>query len=73
MSKPKSPVESWRLGQFAFNFLAWLKTEKGYGAPPESPECRMADPFHIQDDTLIELVAEYVLSLNNPPLKKDGD
>lgn len=55
--------KGWRSGQFMFNFLAWLKTTKGYAAPMESPECRMADPFHISNDNWTKLLTEYCKSL----------
>lgn len=57
----------WRKGQFLFNFLAWLKTEKGYDTDvvamqPSGPVMssgRMADPFHISDEEMKNLVKEY--------------
>ena len=46
----------WRAGQFVFNFLEWLHTEKGY---PTDGDNRMADPFHISTDEWIKLHDEY--------------
>ena len=44
MKNLKTP-KGLRKGQTIFNFLAWLKTEKGFSG--EAGENRMADPFHI--------------------------
>lgn len=41
----------WRYGQTIFNFLEFIRLEKGMG---EGAEGRMADPFHLQDDEFIE-------------------
>ena len=43
----KTP-KNWRRGQTIFNFLEWLTTQ-GY---PTEQSSRMADIFHIQDETL---------------------
>jgi hypothetical protein len=48
---------SWRKGQTIFNFLEWLRTEKGY-KPNQST--RMADPFHILDKDLDALYEEFL-------------
>lgn len=53
----------WRPGQFMFNFLAWLKAEKGYSAEHGSTGSRMADPFHIGADEWNALVKEYLAYL----------
>lgn len=48
--------KGWRQGQFWFNFLEWLKVEKGYQSEQSN---RMADPFHIPDDKFNKLIKEY--------------
>ena len=48
----------WRIGQTVFNFLEWLKIEKGY-----SGEGRMADPFFINNGKLEVLYWEFLQSL----------
>ena len=63
--------KGWRKGQTIFNFLGWLKTEKGYspeflmGKEEEEDSLatgRMADPFHIPDKELDELFMEFLKS-----------
>jgi hypothetical protein len=49
----------WRKGQTIFNFLWWLKTDKGY-APEIGTDGRMADPFHIADEQLDKLFDEFI-------------
>lgn len=60
--------KGWRIGQFMFNFLEWLRTDKGYAGEVHEAlsfcahgddECRMADPFHIPDEDWIRLMDEY--------------
>ena len=50
--------QSWRIGQFIFNFLEWLG-QKGYAPLAWSP--RMGDPFHLSDDDFIKYWQEYLL------------
>ena len=50
----KTP-KNWRRGQTIFNFLEWVATQ-GY---PTEQSSRMADIFHIQDETLDKLEKEY--------------
>ena len=54
----KTP-KGWRKGQTIFNFLWWLKSDKGYHSEMNT-EGRMADPFHIDDETLEKLFAEFL-------------
>lgn len=55
-----------RIGQFMFNFLSWLKQEKGYGSyVSKEGERDMADPFFISDDEMGRLTVEYIISLGN--------
>lgn len=49
----------WRKGQTIFNFLWWLKDQKGY-TPEMGATGRMADPFHIDDEKLDELFEEFL-------------
>lgn len=45
-----------RIGQKIVNFLTWLNTEKGIG----TNQCgRIADPFYISDDKMMEYWKEY--------------
>lgn len=53
----KTP-KGWRKGQTIFNFLWWLKSDKGFH--PEIGEERMADPFHIDDGELEKLFTEFL-------------
>lgn len=50
----------WRSGQFLFNFLEWLRTDKGYDGEviPTHPHLstRMADPFHIPNNDLAQAI-----------------
>lgn len=52
--KIKTP-KGWRKGQTIFNFLEWLRVEKGYWQAK-----RMADPFNIPDDEFDELFEEFL-------------
>lgn len=45
-----------RKGQEIFNFLEWLKQEKGYSG---NENHRMADPFSIADKDWDSLLKEY--------------
>ena len=38
--------DGWRKGQTIFNFLEWLRVEKGVGGNQNE---RLADPFHLSD------------------------
>lgn len=51
--------KGWRMGQSIFNFLEWLKRERGYMGE-FLHEGRMADPFHISDDDFQKLYAEFL-------------
>lgn len=62
----------WRPGQFIFNFLAWLHTEKGYGTELGSTDSRMADPFGIERNEWNKLVKEYLAYLNETTLPHEG-
>lgn len=53
--------DDWRIGQSLFNFLEWLRTDKGYD-PNQS--FRMADPFSIDDDEMDKLLNEYQVYLD---------
>ena len=64
----------WRHGQFLFNFLEWLRLQRGYQAQldmtawaqgREGYVGRMADPFHIPNETLAILLNEYITELRN--------
>lgn len=45
-----------RIGQKIFNFLEWLHLEKGIG----TNQCgRIADPFYISDDKMMEYWMEF--------------
>lgn len=46
-----------RLGQILFDFLEWLNTQHGIDTDGES---RMADPFYLSDDRMIELWHQYL-------------
>ena len=54
--------KGWRKGQTLFNFLWWLKREKGYPGEPEESG-RMADPFNISDAKLDTLYKQFLLNL----------
>lgn len=56
MKKPKG----WRKGQTIFNFLEWLRVEKGI---PGNQTFRMADPFYISDENWDKWHKEF-LNLN---------
>ena len=56
MKKLEFKIPDWRIGQTIFNFLGWIKWEKGYDIADDE---RMADPFHIPDDEFIKLWAEF--------------
>lgn len=45
----------WRKGQTVFNFLEWLRTDKGYKA-----DGRQADGFHIQNKEYEALFKEFI-------------
>lgn len=45
-----------RKGQEMYNFLSWLREEKGYGAGQAR---HMADPFHIPDAEWQDLWKEF--------------
>jgi hypothetical protein len=47
----------WRKGQTIFNFLEWLRVEKGV---PANQSVRMADPFHMSDEDLDTLFDEFI-------------
>ena len=57
INKPKD----WRKGQFIFNFLEWLRINKGFAGIQSS---RMADPFNIDDKQFDEYYKEYSETLN---------
>ena len=57
INKPKD----WRKGQLIFNFLEWLKVNKGFRSAQSS---RMADPFNIDDEQFNEYYKEYSETLN---------
>lgn len=46
-----------RLGQILFDFLEWLNVYEGIKTDGES---RMADPFYLSDDRMIELWHKYL-------------
>ena len=50
--------ETIRIGQQIFNFLEWLRTDKGYQAQGE--DSRMADPFYISDEEWDKLYNEFL-------------
>lgn len=60
--------KDWRKGQTLYNFLVWLKEEKGFhkelvdngNSYLEESNSRMADPFHIGDKKLEELYQEFL-------------
>lgn len=56
-----TPPAGWRIGQTIFNFLEWLRTEKGWVGGKN--EGRMADPFHIPDELIIKHYQEYLTTL----------
>lgn len=58
-----SVPENWRFGQFVFNFLWWLNTQKRYGPEYGSTGARMGDPFHVSDEKFVALLDEYLSSL----------
>jgi hypothetical protein len=62
----ETPPE-WRKAQTIFNFLWWLNSDKGYEPEYDCKNCRMADPFYIEDAKFDELYKEYLhsLTLNN--------
>jgi len=71
MLKIKTP-EGLRHGQFLFNFLEWLRTEKGYEAQLDwsdmntpAPVGRMADPFNISDEDFESLLEAYCDTWNS--------
>ncbi len=53
MNKPKG----WRKGQTIFNFLEWLKNEKGLSGNQNG---RLADPFYIEDKEWDTYFEEYL-------------
>lgn len=53
IEKPKD----WRTGQTIFNFLEWLKNEKGVSGNQNS---RLADTFYISDKELDKHYKEYL-------------
>lgn len=57
------PPKGWRYGQMIFNFLEWLRVEKGYPGVLDLDygeyKGRMADPFHIEDEKFQALMTEY--------------
>jgi len=53
-------ADNQRIGQKMFNFLSWLHQEKGMG----TNQCgRLADPFFISDNKLINYWEEYENSI----------
>jgi len=50
------PPTSWRKGQTIFNFLEWLRIEKGFNG---NQSVRMADPFHLSDKEFDKYIKEY--------------
>ena len=56
-------ADDMRKGQTVFNFLVWLKEEKGVDG-----KNKMADPFYITDDNWDKLFKEYTKTINK--LKK---
>lgn len=46
-----------RLGQVLFNFLSWMRT---YENIAQDENARMADPFYLSDDRMIELWHKYL-------------
>ena len=56
-------ADDMRKGQTVFNFLVWLKEEKGVDG-----KNKMADPFYITDDNWDKLFKEYTKVINK--LKK---
>ena len=63
MKRPRG----WRKGQTLFNFLEWLKESNNV---PADQDNRMADPFHISDERLDQLWAEFLAEqgAENEPL-----
>ena len=53
----RNSFKEMRKGQHLFNFLEWLRVEKGYEA---NQSLRMADPFYIQDKEWDKLLEEYL-------------
>lgn len=55
------PPAGWRIGQTLFNFLEWLHREKGFEGGSEIG--RMADPFHIPDELIVNYYQEFLKTL----------
>ena len=56
---------TWRTGQTLFNFLEWLKVEKGVDGNQNE---RLADTFHIPENEIEKYYNEFIkkhLYLNN--------
>jgi hypothetical protein len=57
-----------RIGQFHFNFLAWMKKEKEMAGEFNDGKwcmnCSMADTFYIRDEDWMRLYDEYVTYLH---------
>ena len=49
-----------RIGQAIFNFLEWLK-KQGYKTGEMGERC--ADPYHIEDEKLIQLYHDWLKEL----------
>lgn len=54
--------KSWRKGQTIFNFLEWLKLEKGVNA---NQNARLADSFHLSDEDFDKYYEEFINKFKN--------
>lgn len=55
----KTPT-GWRKGQTIFNFLEWLRIEKGIDEVFGSSGGRMAAPFHLSDKLFDKYWIEFI-------------
>lgn len=55
--------EDWRDGQTIFNFLEWLKNEKGVDG---NQNARLADTFHLSNEQLQAYADEYSKLFEKP-------
>lgn len=59
-----------RLGQVLFNFLSWMRT---YENIAQSEDARMADPFYLSDDRMVELWHKYLQSIHAYDRKQEQE
>lgn len=60
--------KNWRKGQTIFNFLEWLRVEKGFNQEDGElimSDTRMADPFYIVDEELDKYYEEFLKQHEN--------